>query len=103
MKIIRSVFGVPIRLSGERLGHIENRHPEMKGQEERILETAASPDYVQDGDAGTLIAVKHYPRTPLTEKFCAVVYKEINKEDGFIVTPYFTGRPAEWRRVKWRR
>jgi hypothetical protein len=75
----------------------------MKGQEVSILETVSSPDAVQEGDAGTLIAVKHYPKTPLTEKFCAVVYKELGLEDGFIVTAYFTTKPAEWRKTKWKR
>lgn len=103
MKIVQSASGVPIRLTAERMAHIECRHPEMKGEEERMLETVSSPDYVQEGDAQTLIAIKHYAQTPLTEKFCAVVYKEINKEDGFIVTAYFTGKPAEWRRIEWER
>ncbi len=102
MKIIQSVVGVPIRLTEERLSHIERRHPEMKGQEDLVLETVSSPDYVQEGDAETLIAIKRYAKTPMTEKFCAVAYKEINKDDGFIVTAYFTSKPAEWRRIKWK-
>lgn len=44
MKIVKSVKGVPIRLTAERLEHIERRHPEMSGEEDRILETLASPD-----------------------------------------------------------
>ena len=102
MKIISSVSKVPIRLTAERLNHIEYRHPEMRGEEDCILETLSSPDYVQEGDSGTLIAVKHYPSTPLTEKFCAVVYREMNGEDGFIVTAYFTNKPAEGRKIVWR-
>lgn len=102
MKIIPSVSGIPIRLTAERFSHIERRHPEMAGQEARILETVSIPDYIQEGDSGTLIAVKHYSKTPLTEKFCAVVYKEINKEDGFIVTAYFTTKPAERRKITWK-
>ena len=43
MKIVKSVKGVPLRLTPERLDHIERRHPEMKGEEDRILETLASP------------------------------------------------------------
>jgi hypothetical protein len=73
MRIVTSVARIPIRLTPERTGHIERRHPEMSGEEERILETLSLPDYVQIGDAGCLIAVKHYPKTPLTEKFCCVV------------------------------
>ncbi len=103
MKIVQSVTGVPIRLTPERTEHIERRHPEMTGEGERILETLSSPDYVQEGDAGTLIAVRHYPKTPLTEKYCCVIYRELNEEDGFILTAFFASRPAEWRIVVWKR
>ena len=102
MKIIRSIAGVPIRLSTERLNHIARRHPEMADQQDRILETLVSPDYVQEGDSSTLIAVKSYPKTPLSQKSCAVVYRELNATDGFVVTAYFTGRPATWRRIVWK-
>ena len=50
-KIVISCFGVPIRLTGERMAHIESRHPELKDEEQRILETIAAPDQVQEGDA----------------------------------------------------
>ncbi len=103
MKIVQSVTGVPIRLTPERTEHIERRHPEMSGEGERILETLSSPDYVQEGDAGTLIAVRHYPKTPLTEKYCCVVYRELIEDDGFILTAYFATNPAEWRNVVWKR
>jgi hypothetical protein len=102
MKIISSIGGVPIRLTAERFGHIAQRHPEMVDQQDRILETLALPDYVQEGDSGTLIAIKSYPQTPLSQKFCAVVYRELNDVDGFIVTAYFTSRPATWRRIVWK-
>ena len=103
MKIIKTVGGVPIRLTSERWKHIERRHPEMKGEEERVLESITVPDYVQEGDEGTLIAVKHYAKTPLTEKDCIVVYRELGSEDGFIITAYFTSRPADWRKIQWKR
>lgn len=103
MKIVLSKSGVPIRLTPERMGHISRRHPEMKSQEERILETVAGPDLIQEGDAETKIALKHYPNSPLTEKFCAVVYREVSEEDGFVVTAYFCSRDAGARRVLWKR
>jgi hypothetical protein len=102
MKIVKSVRGVPIRLTTERLQHIERRHPEMLSEEERILEVVASADYVQEGDGTTLIAVKHYPKTPLTEKYCAVVYRELGEGDGFLVTAYFTSKPSERRKTVWK-
>jgi hypothetical protein len=103
MRIVKSVAGVPIRLTAERTEHIERRHPEMSGESDRILEALSSPDYVQEGDSATLIAVRHYPQTPLTEKYCCVVYRELTEEDGFVLTAYFTNRPAEWRHIVWTR
>jgi hypothetical protein len=102
MKIVKSVGDVPIRLTPERVEHIERRHPEMLGQEGRILEVVSSPDLVQEGDSATLIAAKHYSKTPLTEKYCAVVYRELSEEDGFVLTAYFTTKPSERRKTIWK-
>jgi len=85
------------------MGHICRRHPEMKDEEGRLLETVSSPDVVQAGDAGTLIAIRDYPKTPLTRKYCAVDYGELGTRDGFIVTGYFTSEPAKKRKCVWKR
>jgi len=103
VKIVRAVTGVPIRLTPERFGHISRRHPEMISQEEGILETVETPDLIQEGDSGTLIALKLYQSTPLTEKYCAVIYREVSAIDGFVITAYFTTRPAAWRATIWTR
>lgn len=58
----------------------------MGDQEQRILETIESPDLIQEGDSGTLIAMRLYPSTPLTAKHCAVVYREVSDIDGFVIT-----------------
>lgn len=67
------------------------------------MEVVSSPDMIQTGDAGTLLAVRHYPRTPLTEKFCVVAYKEIGHDDGFVLTAYFATEPNTRRNVLWKR
>jgi len=103
MKIVLSKEGVPIRLTAERMEHIGRRHPEMARQEEKILEAIADPDLVQEGDGGTKLAVRHYPETPLTEKFCAVAYRDTSKTDGFVVTASFCARYASHRRTLWKR
>lgn len=102
MNIVLSINSLPIRLTEERLAHIERRHPEMKGEGDRILETVAIPDRVQEGDGGTLLAIRHYSRTPLTEKYCVVVYREVS-DDGFVITAYLTNQPNEGRRTIWKR
>jgi hypothetical protein len=49
-----------------------------------------------------LIAIKHYSKTPLTEKYCAVVYREVTEDDGFVLTAYFTSKPSERRTTVWK-
>lgn len=84
------------------MAHIARRHPEMQGQEGKIIETVSDPDLIQEGDAGTRIALKHYPVSPLSEKFCAVVYRELSNLDGFVITAYFCSRYATGRRILWK-
>ena len=63
-------------------------------QRERVLETLGKPDIIQRGDFGELLALRFFKQTPLTSKFLVVVYKEVSADDGFILTAYFTSRPA---------
>lgn len=85
------------------MSHIARRHPEMEEQEEKIFETVSDPDIIQEGDAGSRVALKHYARTPLTEKFCAVIYRETSEANGFVITAYFCSRYATERRILWKR
>lgn len=103
MLITRSRDGVLVRLTEERWRHIVDRHPEMKRQKAKLLETVSAPDCIQRGDFGTKLAIRFYQGTPLTDKYLVVVYKEINSSDGFIVTAYFATELAKWREVLWRR
>lgn len=102
MLIVNSVDNIPIRLTVERWEHILRRHPEMQTEENKILETVSSPDIVQEGDYGTKIAIKYYPETPLTNKYLAVIYKELSENDGFVLTAYFTRKSSERRRILWK-
>jgi hypothetical protein len=102
MLIITSVDKIPIRLTIERWQHILHRHPELETEENKILETVSSPDFVQEGDFNTKMAFKFYPQTPLTKKYLVVIYKEISNSDGFILTGYFTNQPIQRRRFLWK-
>jgi hypothetical protein len=102
MLIVQSRNGVPVRLTEERWRHIVRRHSEMNDQRERILETVAEPDMIQQGDFGELLAVRFYPQTPLTSKFLVVAYQEASPQDGFILTAYLTSRPSTRRVTVWR-
>lgn len=91
MIVAFSVNGVPIRLTEERLNHIQRNHPELKDSKERILETISAPDLVQKGDVGSLLAIKKYHNTPVTkDKYLVVAYKEVTNKDGFVLTAYYT-------------
>jgi hypothetical protein len=102
MLIVQSRNGVPVRLTEERWRHTVRRHSEMNDQRERILETVAEPDMIQQGDFGELLAVRFYPQTPLTSKFLVVAYQEASPQDGFILTAYLTSRPSTRRVTVWR-
>lgn len=88
MEIIKSLNAVPIRLTDERWIHIVENHDDMAGHYESVLATLESPDYVIEGYEGALIALRHETEG----KFLAVVYKEIGKADGFIITACFTSK-----------
>jgi hypothetical protein len=103
VEIIRSYAGVPVRLTDERWKHISKNHPEVAPMRSEILETVGEPDLIQEGDSGELIAVRQYERTPMTSKFLVVPYREVSKEDGFILTAYLTSRPSSSRSVVWKR
>jgi hypothetical protein len=75
----------------------------METQRARVLETVELPECIQQGDFGELLAVRHYPQTPLTTKFLVVAYRETGAEDGFIMTAYFASRPSAKRVTLWKR
>ncbi|MBW2333401.1 MAG: hypothetical protein JRF08_08280 [Deltaproteobacteria bacterium] len=96
--------GRPIRLSEERLDHIESDHPEMVSQFERISETLAEPDRIirsrtdvaepdriirSRTDASVELFYKHYAFTPVSTKFLCIIVKVIT-DDNFIITAYYT-------------
>ena len=88
---LRDFHGRPIRLSSERLRHIEASHAEMTGQVSRIVETLAEPDRVtrSNTDPEVEIFYRLYPSTPVTSKFLCVVVKS-RGENHFAVTAYYT-------------
>ncbi len=94
---------VPVRITDERLKHINNNHPEMVTEINKIVETIKNPDYILKGDFGELLAIKYYTRTPVSEgKYLIVVYKEISKIDGFLITAYFSRKKSKRRKIIWK-
>lgn len=102
MIVAYSKNAAPIRITQERWEHITRRHPEMQNQKEKVIETISDPNIILAGDFGELLAVRFYPKTPMTEKHLVVAYKELSGQDGFILTAYFTNTPLKRRTVLWK-
>jgi hypothetical protein len=88
MDIVTSKNGIPIRLTEERWFHIIENHDDLAGHYDDVLYAIEDPDYIIEGYKKALIALKKIART----KFLAVVYREISREDGFVITAYFTSK-----------
>lgn len=91
MTEIQDIWGRIIRLTDERLNHLETDHPEMQGQIPRITETLREPDQIirSNTDVQVELFYKYYPTTPVTSKLLCVVIKALS-DDSFIITSYFT-------------
>jgi hypothetical protein len=86
------IFGKTITLSKKRLSHILKR-PEMLNQQEKIKQTLETPAEIRKSvkDATVWLYYKFFRRTPVSQKYLAVVVKVLNKK-GVILTSYFTDR-----------
>ena len=87
MDVVVSKNNVPIRLTEERWVHIVENHDDLAGYYEEVLNCVEDPDFIIKGYKDALIALKKF-----RNKFLAVIYKELSKEDGFIITAYFTSK-----------
>ena len=91
MKWFEDIFNRNIRLTDERLEHIELDHPEMPGQIAKIAETLQTPEIVirSRSDSEAELFYRHYSETPVGEKYLCVIVK-VKGDDFFILTAYFT-------------
>ncbi len=101
MDITKSKNNVPIRLTEEGWFHITEEHSEMAGYYFEVLETLEEPEAIYEGKAGECIAVRGIEKG----KYIVVVYRELSKEDGFVITAFLTRRKTqlERRRKIWER
>jgi len=101
VEIVKSRNGVPIRLTEERWFHITEDHSEMAGYFFEVIETLQEPDAVYESKSGELLATKEIE----FGKYLVVIYKEISKEDGFVITAFLTRkiRQLERRTKLWPR
>jgi len=101
MDIVKSKNNVSIRLTEERWFHITEEHSEMAGYYFEVLETVEEPEAIFEGKEGEYIAVREVEKG----KYVVVVYRELSKEDGFVITAFLTRRKKqlERRRRIWQR
>ena len=101
MDIAISRNGVPIRLTAERWHHIIESHSEMAGYYFEVLETIENPDAIYEGRMGECIAIRKLKN----DKYVVVIYKEINKKDGFIITAFITKKRKQFekRKIIWKK
>lgn len=100
MNTVTSKNGVSIRLTAERWLHIIENHDDLAGYYDDVLAAVEEPDYITKGYRDALVALKEIEKG----RFVAVIYKEVGKEDGFIVTAYFASKvKLQKEEVLWRR
>ena len=101
MDIVKSKNNVSIRLTEERWFHITEEHSEMAGYYFEVLETVEEPEVIFEGKEGERIAVREVEKG----KYVVVVYRELSKEDVFVITAFLTRRKKqlERRRKIWQR
>ena len=76
----------------------------MESGKEKVIQTLSDPDTILEGDFGALIACRLYSKTPVThDKYLCVVYKELSKNEGFMLTAYFASNLSKRRKVLWNR
>jgi hypothetical protein len=102
LKVVRSHNNTPIRLTDERWQHIVRSHPEMDTFQERVIDTVSQPSQIQEGDYGTLMAIRFYTETPLTSKYRIAVYRKTQPDDGFVLTAYLASRLSTRRKPLWK-
>ncbi len=86
MDKVKSKYEIPITLTEERWFHIIENHDDLAGYYDSVLNTIEEPDYIIKGYGKALVALKIIGK----KKFLAVIYKEVSKDDGFVITAYFT-------------
>jgi hypothetical protein len=92
LPVWRDVWGVDIRVTGERLEHVR-RHPELAGQKHLIALTLAEPEFVlvSERDPNVRIYDRRFRLVSIGEKHLWVVVKW-HAQDAFLLSSHFTDR-----------
>lgn len=90
MGIVVSKNGISVKLTHKQWAHILESHDYMAGNLDLVFESLEDPDFIVEGWTNELIALKHYKKTSISEKYVVIVYKE--GKDGFIITAFMTSK-----------
>src|SRR5437667_10086606 len=93
--VATSVNGVPIRLAEARWQHILEGHDDLFNYDQDVLQVIERPEGVFEGRNGSLIAVRRYGRRGLL----AVFYREVSRDDGFVITARFLGSQPRSQKI----
>lgn len=86
MEVAYSINSVPIRLTEERWDHIVSNKPYMASYYDHLFEAIERPAYILRGHSGTQVAIMTLGR----QGYLHVVYRELNQNDGFIITAFIS-------------
>jgi len=93
VKTLQDCFGSSVRLTDERLAHIQE-HPEMKDMAAEIERVLLNPELVRQSrsDDAVRLFYEFYAQTIVGGKWLCVVVKYA-EHDAFVVTAYLTDKP----------
>lgn len=91
MRWLKDYAGDRLRVTDERVAHVETEHPEMRGQLRAIRDTLREPLCVVRSRTDSAVALyyRRYEESPVGDKFLCVVTRT-GRSDRFIVTAFFT-------------
>ena len=91
--IIKDCLNRNIRLTAERIQHIQENHPELAGDEllEKVVQTLQHPEIILSSvsDESVELIYRYYLNTPVGNKWLCIVDKNF-VTDFFIITLYYT-------------
>ena len=101
--VFSDIFDRNIRLTHERLRHLEETHPEMEGQLENIGIVLKSPEIIiaSISDENVELFYRFYTETIVGDKWLCIVVKNL-ENDFFVITAYFTNKIKKGN-VLWKR
>ncbi|MFH1234565.1 MAG: PBECR2 nuclease fold domain-containing protein [Candidatus Diapherotrites archaeon] len=87
---VLAIFGKKIILGEERLAHILQSHPEMRGHLSKLTRALESPDEIRASQYDAKVWL-HYKFYKSLDKYIVAAVKVLNG-NGFIITAYMTDR-----------